>query len=145
MAEDKTKIIGDFLKAFQDKELDKALSFVTEDATWVAPHGTFKGKDELKHYMAWSNQTTPDMKVTYCGINILAQGDKAACEHILSGTIEGKKWEVPALCSYEFSGNKIKHITTVFDRLVLAKQVATGFMAKRGVDAIISAMEKGLH
>lgn len=144
MAEDKTKIIDNFLNAFQGKEVDKALSFVTEDASWAAPHGTFNGKDELKHYMAWTNESIQDMKITHCGVGMLAEGDKAACEHILSGAIEGKKWEVPALCSYEFSGDKIKHITTVFDRLALAKQVATGFMAKKGVNAIINAMEKGL-
>jgi ketosteroid isomerase-like protein len=145
MIKEKVKIVGDFLNAFQDKEADKALSFITEDATWVAPHGTFKGKEELKHYITWSNQTTPDMKITYCGVGMLEQGDKAACEHILSGTFEGKKWELPALCSYEFNGDKISKITTAFDRLALAKQVATGFMAKRGVNAIISATERGLR
>ena len=144
MAKEKTKIVDDFLKAFQNKEVDKALTLITEDATWIAPQGTFKGKEEIKHYMVWTNQTTSDMKVTYCGVGILAQEDKAACEHILSGTIEGKKWELPALCSYEFSGDKIKNITTVFDRLALAKQVATGFMAKKAVNSIISAMGKGL-
>ena len=144
MATEKTKIVDDFLKAFQGKEVDKALSFVTNDVTWVAPHGTFKGKDELKHYMAWSNQGTPDMKIAHTGVGMLTQGDKVACEHTLSGTFEGKKWELPALCSYEFSGDKIKHVTTVFDRLAMAKQVATGFMAKKGVNSIINTMQKGL-
>ena len=145
MAEEKMKkTVSDFLDAFQKKEVDKALSFCTGDVTWVTPHGTFKGNSEVKRYMTWTNQAIPDMAVSYCGVEVMTQGNKAVCEHILSGTIEGKKWEVLGMCAYEFSDGKIQNIRTVFDRLALAKQVATGFMAKKAVNSIINAMGKGL-
>jgi hypothetical protein len=31
--------------------VEKALSFVAEDAVWMAVEGTFKGKKEWKHYL----------------------------------------------------------------------------------------------
>jgi ketosteroid isomerase-like protein len=137
-------MMRDFLKAVMEKDVDGALSLCTEDAVWVNPMGTFEGKSEIKRGVTWMNQTTPDMKVTETGIGIIAQGDTGVYEHILSGTIEGKAWEVLAMCVYEFSGAKIKNIRTVYDRLLLAQQVSKGVLAKSAVNAIVNNMEKGL-
>jgi len=64
---------------------------------------------------------------------------------MISGTFQGQKWEVLAMCAYEFSNDKIKSMRTVFDRLLMAKQSARGWFATRAVNSIVNAMEKGLH
>lgn len=146
MAEAKIEsIMRDYIKALSDKDIDKALSFCAEDAMWITPLGTFKGKEELRHYLTWMAQSMPDLSITETGIGIIAKGSKAFYEHIFSGTLQGMKWEVLAMCAYEFSGDKIQDLRTVFDRLSLANQVAQGWMAKKAVSAIIENMQKGLR
>ena len=145
MAEEQVKnTMRKFRQALEGKDTEKILSFFTDDATWEAPEGKFGGKAELKRYVTWLSQM-PDLKITESGIKIMAQGDTAVYEHIISGTFEGRKWEVLAMCVYEFAGDKIKTIRSVNDRLAIAKQTAKGMMAKRAVNAIVNAMEKGLH
>jgi len=134
-----------FVKAIEARDTDKALSLCTEDATWTTPHGTFKDKGELKRYISWMNEAVADQKVTETGIKVMAHGNSGVYEHVLSGTSDGAKWEVLAVCVYEFSGDKIQNIRTVYDRLAVAKQVAKGMLATRAVDGIINRMERGLH
>lgn len=146
MSEEKIKsVMHDFLKTLAERDVEKALSFCTEDAAWVTPEGTFKGKGELKRYVTWLNQNTPDLKITETGIGIMAQGNNGVYEHVLSGTFEGTKWEMLAMCAYEFSDEKIQNIRTVYDRLWMAKQVVKGMLAKKAVNSIINATEKGLR
>jgi len=146
MAEAKIEsIMRDYIKALSDKDIDKVLSFCTEDAIWITPLGTFKGKEELRHYLTWTAQSMPDLSIKETGIGIIVHGSKAAYEHVFSGTFQGMKWEVLAMCAYEFSGDKIQNIRTVFDRLSLANQAAQGWMAKKAVSSIIENMQKGLR
>jgi len=146
MSNEKIKsLMHDFAKALAERDVEKALSFFAEDATYVTPHGTFKGKEELKRLLTWMTQSTPDLTVTDAGIGVMVQGNKAVYEHVLEATFEGRKWKALAMCVYEFSDEKIQHLRTVFDRLSLAKQVATGWLAQKAVDSIIDAMEKGLR
>ena len=146
MSNEKIKsLMRDFIKALAERDVEKGLSFFAEDATYVTPHGTFKGKGELKRYLTWMAQSTPDLTVTDAGIGIMVHGNNAVYEHTISGTFEGMKWEVLAICVYEFSGDKIQNIRTVYDRLLLAKQAATGWLATKAVNSIIDAMEKGLR
>ena len=146
MAEEKIKgIMRNLVKAMVKKDVDKALSFLADDADWVTPMGTFKGREEVKRYLTWMTQSTPDLAIKESGIGIIAQGDKAFYEHVLEGTLEGMKLEVLAMCAYEFSDEKIQHLRTVYDRLSIAKQAAQGWLATKAVNSIIKHMEKGLR
>jgi hypothetical protein len=46
------------------------------------------------------------------------------------------------MCSYEFSGDKIRTIRTASDRLGLAQQVAGGWFAKWMINMIVGQVEK---
>jgi limonene-1,2-epoxide hydrolase len=145
MSEEQVKSnIRAFLAALQAKDTDKALSLVTEDSVWETPNGTFKGKAGIKRYITWTDKMTPDFKVTESGMGVISQGNIGVIEHTLSGTYEGKKWQQPAICIYEFDGDKIKNMRTFSDRLDLANQVARGPLARGAVTAIINAMQEGL-
>lgn len=138
-------IMRNFKDAYNKKDLEESLSFFAEDADCVYPGGVFKGKEEIKSYFKWVFETVPDQKIIESGVKIIAEEDRAVYEHILEGSYEGMKYQILALCIYEFKGDKIQHIRTTFDRLSLAKQVAKGKMAKMAVNSIINQMEKGLH
>jgi len=55
------------------------------------------------------------------------------------------KYNILCLCIYEFKEDKIQHVRTVYDRLLEAKQLAKGPIAKTAVNSIIKQMEKGLR
>jgi len=146
MSEERVEgIMRDFVKAIEEQNVEKALSFLTDDADYVTPEGTFKGKEELRRYLTWGTQTTPNQKVREAGIGIMVKGNKAVFEHIVEGTYEGTKYEALTMCVYEFSDEKIQHLRTVVDRLSIAKQVARGWFAKWIMNSIIARAEKGLH
>jgi predicted ester cyclase len=138
-------IMRGFVKAIEENNVEKALSFLTDDVDYVTPEGTFKGKEELRRYLTWGTQTTPNQKVRDSGIGIMVKGNKAVFEHIVEGTYEGARYEALTMCMYEFSDEKIQHLRTVVDRLSIAKQVARGWFAKRIINSIIARAEKGLH
>ena len=143
--EEIVKIMRNFKDALNKKDIEESLSFFTEDADWVDPNGVFKGKEEIKKYLKWGFEVSPNQKVIESGIKIIAEEDRAVYEHILEGSHEGMKYQILALCNYEFTGDKIRHVRSAYDRLTQAKQLAKGKIAKTAVNSIINRMEKGLH
>jgi len=133
-----------FKDAWNKKNLEKTLSFLAEDADWVNPNGEFKGKEEIKNYLKWVFKVNTEQQIIESGIKIIAEEDKAVYEHILEGIVEGKKYQIFALCIYESKGSKFQHLRTAYDRLSMAKQLAKGPIANTAVNAIISQMVKGL-
>jgi len=141
MAEEKiADIMREFVKTLEKGDVDKALSFFTDDIDWVTPNGTFKGKDELRRYLS-SESVQGIMTVTETGNGIIEQGNKAFFEHVIAGTFRGRKTEVLVMCAYEFKGNKIQHIRTTLDRLLLAQQSTSG-LPKIIVNQIVKRSEK---
>jgi len=137
-------IMRNFKDAYNKKDIEESLSFFTEDADWLNPNGEFKGKEEIKNYLRWGFEISPDQKIIESGVKIIAEEDKAVYEHILEGSFEGMKYQILALCIYEFTGDKFQHLRTTYDRLSMAKQLAKGPVAKTAVNSIINRMEKGL-
>jgi predicted ester cyclase len=126
-------------------DVEKALSFCAEDATWIAPEGTFQGKEELRRYATWMKSALQDRSFTEEGIGILVRGDQAAFEHTFEGTFEGEKVRWLAMCAYEFSEGKIQHMRTVSDRLSILQQAAKGWLEETVVSSLVKRAEKGLH
>jgi ketosteroid isomerase-like protein len=146
MSEEKLEsVIYGWRAALEEKDVEKALSFVAEDAVWFTNEGTFKGKEEWRRYLTWQ-ASIGSAKFKDAGIGVLVKGNKAVSQYTLEGkTPDGMKIEVPGVCMYQFKGEKIQQHTTIVDRLLLAKQAAKGTVAKRLVGSIASRMEKGLH
>jgi ketosteroid isomerase-like protein len=132
-------VLHDFAKSIEKSDIEKALSYLTDDAVWTTPNGTSKGKDELKRLL--SSESMRGVATTETGNGIMVQGDKAFFEHILEATYQGRKAKWWAMCAYEFNGNKIQHIRTAFDRLSLAQQVTSG-LPRMIVNQVIKQSEK---
>ena len=146
MPEEKiAEIMRDYVKAMAEGDVEKSLSFCTEDIVDISPYGIFKGKEEVRRSSEALSQQIKDMKVTESGNGIIVEGDKAFFEHVLSGTYQGKRCEFLAMCAYEFSGDKIKEVRSTFDRLLMAQQVVKGWPAKPLVNFIVKQTEKGMR
>jgi ketosteroid isomerase-like protein len=61
MSEEKiVSVIRDFAEAHVKPDVEKMLSFLTDDVVRISPEGTFKGKEEVKRYLTWDAQTAPN-------------------------------------------------------------------------------------
>jgi ketosteroid isomerase-like protein len=146
MPEEKiVSILRDCFGALEKGDVEKGLSFWAEDGVWITPAGTFKGKEELKRLLRWHADYMKDIKITETGNGIIAQGDKAFVEHNIAGTFQGVRVEVLAMCAWEFSNGRIQRMSTVMDRLSMARQGAKGWLAKWLVNSIVKQAEKGLR
>ena len=137
-------IMREFVKAMAAGDVTRTLNYLTDDAVYTTPYGDYKGKDAIKQLLVAMSRNMKDMKVTECGNGIIAQGDKAFFEHMLSGSYQSKKFEMLAMCAYEFSGDKIKNVRSVYDRLLVAKQVVKGWPATSIVNMVVKQTEKAM-
>jgi len=152
MSEEKiVSVIRDFVEAYMKRDVEKMLSFLTEDAVWVLPDNSFipfKGKEEVKRYSTWETQRMPDVKIRDAGIGIMVKGNKAVHEWVFEGsTFDDRRWrEIPGITVYEFNGEKIQQRHRIYyDRLSMGKQVAKGRFERMIVGTIVNRWEKGLH
>ena len=143
MSEEQIKsIIRSFLQASAARDVNKAASLLADDAVMVSWGTTFKGKASIRKYLESMIANTRDNKITETGVGIVAQGDTAIVEHIIGGTVKGKKFNTPAVCIYEIRNNKIQMIRGFNDRLDMARQATTGFTHWM-VARMARAMESG--
>ena len=140
--EEIAKTMRDFVQAMAKGDVEKTLSFFTEDAVWVETNGTFKGKDELRSYLSAQAKSMEDKTVTETGNGIIVEGNKAFFEHVLGATVQGRRAEFLAMCAYEFSNGKIKEVRTTYDRLLIAQQAVKGWLPKMLVNFIVKQSEK---
>jgi len=147
MSEEKIEsIIRNWREAVEKADVEKALSFVAEDAVWFNNEGTFKGKEEWKRYLKWLAKSSTELKFKDAGVGVMTKGNKAVSQfNIEAKTPEGMKYEVPGVCLYEFKNEKIQQHWSISDRLSAAKQAAKGTFAKRVVSAVVNSWEKGLR
>jgi len=132
-----------FIDALERKDIGRALSLCSENVSWVAPEGEFIGFEELRRYLEWFSENITCIRDG--GVGIVVAGDSGASEHVLEGKSEGEDWEAQAISTFELVGGKINRILTTYDRLSVARQVATAGIAALAVNTIIDRMEEGLH
>ena len=140
--EEIANIMRDFVETMTKGDVEKTLSFFTEDAVWVEPNGTFKGKDELRSYLSAQAKSMEDRTITEAGNGIIVERNKAFFEHVLGATVQGRRAEFLAMCAYEFSNGKIKEVRSTYDRLLIAQQAVKGWLPKMLVNFIVKQSEK---
>lgn len=144
--EDMRFVVRALNDAIMKMDVQKLLSFYAEDATLIAPEGTFKGKEEIMRYWTWQFGLASGIKTTETGFGMIVQGNKLAAEHIVDIImLNGMKPSVLIACLYEFSRGEIRLHKMSSDRLALSKQAAKGWFATTIVNMLVSQMEKGLR
>jgi hypothetical protein len=84
-----------------------------------------------------------DIKLTEVGI--YGEGDVITHLYNMEGTSKKGKFSIPAVAVAEFRNGKVQRVSSYYDRLTMAKQMASGVIATRTINAIVGQMEKGLH
>jgi len=84
-------IMHELIESLEAADVEKSLSFFSEDGVWANPNGTFKGKKELRRYLTNSAQLMRDMKISETGNKIIVQGNKSFFEHVVAVTIRWRK------------------------------------------------------
>lgn len=140
-----TQLVRDFLAVLEERNVEKTVAFLTDDATWVTPAATYKGKQVIRRYLSWEFKTVPVLSVTETGVGLMVAGNRAIIEHQLTGMIRGKSCTWLAMCAYEFRDDKIRKLRTVYDRLSLAQETASGWLQRTIVNAVASQTESGVQ
>jgi ketosteroid isomerase-like protein len=136
--------IRNYLQVSASGDIERSLLFLARDAEVTASGKTFKGTNEIRKYLSVMSSTLRDSRVSETGIGVIAELNTGVVEHLISGTVQGKKVEIPTVCIYEFKNEKIQSIRGFFDRLGMARQAARGPFARWMVNSLVKAIEKGL-
>ena len=131
--------------SMEKKDIEKSLSYFTEDAVYYTPVGIFKGKDVIRRYFAWMAESFSELKFTDEGVGIIIKDNISAHQSTYSAKYDGIAINVRNICTAEFKGNKIKNHWTLTDRLSLAEQATKNPIARKVINSIIAQSEKGLH
>jgi ketosteroid isomerase-like protein len=139
--EENTRNARGFVEAILKKDVEKMLTYFWDDATLQTPDGTFKGKDQLRRLFKAETQW-PDVNVTDYGIGLMFKGNLGIYEFDQEATYQGKKFKVHGASLGEMKDGKFQNMRNYYDRLSIAKQVVTGWMATRAVNSLVNGMEK---
>ena len=154
MSEEETvNIIRNFTEAIMKQDVEKTLSFLTEDVIWVQPEGIFKGKDEVRRLLAWLSRSFwySQLNVQDAGIGIFVRGNKAVYEQTIGGVSAHKRmFKAPATSIFEFKGEKIQQFRILYDRITLGKQACGregygGWLDRKILAGILNTWEEGLR
>ena len=135
MANDVEKMMMDYLAATNAHDLEKILTFFTDDCVYdCMPMGKVShGKKELKDFFSSTFANMPDFKIeAKSGFNT---GDWGAVEWVMSGTFAhsnipgvpatGKSFSVRGASITEFRGGKISRNTNYWNLASMLQQVGT--------------------
>ena len=116
------EMIRDYVDALEKNDVNRALSFFSDDAVWHNPKGVYTGTKELTEYLTWLFAVVSDMKFVDDGVGVMVQGNKGIYQHILECTVRGTKKRVPTFCTYLFNGQKCEiHRTIKADEISLSR------------------------
>lgn len=130
-------------EAMMGEDVDEVVDFFAEDAKLVTSEGTFEGEEEIREYWQWMDDQFSEVELKET--ELLIQGDKAAHEFNLSGTVKGESVEYPGIVIVEISDGKIQELRLYYDRLTLAEQATEGWLKERIVNSVVGRMEEGLR
>jgi ketosteroid isomerase-like protein len=113
-ANDTKKIAEGYAQAWTSGDVDTALTFLAEDVVCDAPAGQVNGVADYRPF----TQEFVDRLVSATITNVLADAESAAIVYSFD-----TQWIKDFRCSeyMTFENGKIKHITTIFDRLPMAE------------------------
>ncbi len=138
-------LVRQAMDVINTNDVDKILDLFAEDGLWRTPSGLFKGKAELRKFVTWITETMKDNNLAETGAGVMIKGRNAMVEHIQTGFIEGDPIRFLSMCAYEFDDNdKIRQLTTIYDRLAMAEQAADRWLEKTVVHSVVNKVQEGL-
>ena len=125
MANEAEKIVNDFCKAFESKNLEAIMAFFTEDAVYhnmpMAPvTGKAAIRTTIQSFMPKSDKDTITFKI----LNISSNGNVVFNERVDVFNTGGKHIELPVAGVFEISAGKIAKWRDYFDLQSFTKQMS---------------------
>lgn len=127
MNDDRTAATRDLIELFYVSYLagdrEGMLALLVDDAvvTFVG-HGTFRGKDEIRAYMAWASTQLRDLDFRIC--SKIVDGDWAAVAWVETATTRaGEPWESVGVDVYRVVGERIAELTVHSDTAKMQRQI----------------------
>jgi steroid delta-isomerase-like uncharacterized protein len=126
-----TSTFGEWLSAFQERNIQKMVSLLTDDVKIESlVFGTHIGKEGATNYWEQLYKTFPKINVT--PVTITSEANRLAAELDITGT-ERERADISMTRSYstpirgafvyEFSNNKIKEIRMYYDSTSLKRKL----------------------
>jgi uncharacterized protein len=110
MAANRKEIVQQINEAFAENNLEKVLSFCTDDFTWtMVGDTTMKGKDSIRKWMASMNPQPPQFTID----NVVAEGDFVITRGDMTMPEKKNGPSIPyTFCDiYRFAGDKVAELT----------------------------------
>jgi limonene-1,2-epoxide hydrolase len=125
MANEAEKIVHDFCKAFESKNLEAIMAFFTEDAVYHnIPMKPVSGKAAIRAtiqtFMPKSDKDTITFKILHTG----SAGNVVFNERVDAFDSNGKHVELPVAGVFEIQGGKIAKWRDYFDLASFTKQMS---------------------
>ena len=141
--EDNKKVASDLHAALNNRDLDKAMSFFADDASWITmPGATVYTKEEIRKYFEKSLKIFE--KFIFKDVHPpVASGNMVTHEYLHEVRLrDGREGQVPAVVVLELRDGKITQLRYYLDKLEAAKQMAKGPVQKMAVDAIVKQVDE---
>jgi len=144
--EENRKIAWDFHAALNNRDVDKALSLFTDDASWIVmPGATIYTKQDIRKYLEKMMRNFPKFIVRDIHPPVVS-GDMVTHEYVHEVRItDGREAHIPAVVVMELRNGKIVQVRHYMDKLEGAKQTARGFFEKRAVAGIVKQVEELIY
>jgi uncharacterized protein (TIGR02246 family) len=140
--EENRRILSELHAAINNRDLDKAMSLFTDDASLVMmPGGRCSSKGEIRKYFERLMKTFE--KLLFRDIQPpVVSGEMATHEYMIDVKLrDGREGTMPALVVAEFRNGRITEIRQYVDKLEAAKALAKGTVAKRVVASVAKQVE----
>jgi len=124
MANDAEKIVNDFCKAFESKNVESIMSFFTDDAVYHnIPMKAVSGKAAIRATIESFMPKSPSDKITFKILHSSSNGNVVFNERVDMFDQGGKHMELPVAGVFEISGGKIAKWRDYFDMQMFTKQM----------------------
>jgi ketosteroid isomerase-like protein len=147
------KRADNFRDAYLARDVDRMTDQFAEDAELTAAPGVFRGKEAIRHFLAWDADLSPTVTVEDVGLGLVPAGDHAvAWERVLHLTYEGIPYHEDAVTVLEFDDEgRICRYRSYYDKLAVVDQIAAGLPGVAGwftqevVKVVVAAGSLGLE
>jgi ketosteroid isomerase-like protein len=120
MASDRKEIVQQINEGFADNNLEKVLSFCTDDFTWtMVGDTTVSGKDPIRKWMASMDPQPPRFTIE----QTIAEGDSVVTRgNMVMQQEKNGPWIPYTFCDiYRFAGDKVAELTAFVIRTDIAR------------------------
>lgn len=141
----------EFRSASEDRDVERMLALLADDAEETMAPGTFRGKAAIRKLLEWEVRLSPVATSKDTGLGMVVVGQSVVWERQVSETAEGVAYTTDAVTILEFDDSGlIRRYRSYYDKLAVMEQIASGmsgvygWFARTLVGYLVARGKKGL-